>query len=167
VSDLEALEAIATLSLLTDDVKDRVDELSTFGVVTLGPVVTGTGLSEDEVVRSEELTERSSTDGVHGTGLEVHKDSTGNITATCGFVVVDVDSLELEIGVTVVGAGGVNTVFVGDDFPELSTDLVTALAGLNVDDFSHLKFFEGLKIIIKSDLNAPFIVQNFKKSPNL
>jgi hypothetical protein len=32
-------------------------------------------------------------------------------------------------------------VFVGDDFPELGTDLVTALAGLDVDDFSHLKCF--------------------------
>jgi hypothetical protein len=28
-------------------------------------------------------------------------------------------------------------VLVGDDFPELGTDLVTALASLNVDDFSH------------------------------
>jgi len=139
VGDLEALEAVAALSLLTDDVEDGVDELSTFGVVTLGPVVTGTGLTEDEVVGSEELTEGTSTDGVHGAGLEVHKDGTGHVTATGGFVVVDVDSLELEVGVTVVGAGGVNTVFVGDDFPELSTDLVTALAGLDVDDFSHLK----------------------------
>ena len=138
VGDLETLEAIATLSLLTDDVEDGVDELSTFGVVTLGPVVTGTSLSEDEVVGSEELTEGTGTDGVHGTGLEVHKDGAGNVTATGGFVEVDVDSLELEVGVTVVGAGGVNTVFVGDDFPELSTDLVTALAGLDVDDFSHL-----------------------------
>ena len=27
---------------------------------------------------------------------------------------------------------------VGDDFPELGSDLVTALAGLDVDDFSHV-----------------------------
>jgi len=149
VGDLEALEAVAALSLLADDVEDGVDELSTFGVVTLGPVVTGTGLTEDEVVGSEELTEGASTDGVHGAGLEVHKDSAGNVTATGGFVEVDVDALELEVGVTVVGAGGVNTVFVGDDFPELGTDLVTALAGLDVDDFSHLKCFRVcLKIII-------------------
>ena len=139
VGDLETLKAIATLSLLTDDVEDGVDELSTFGVVTLGPVVTGTSLTEDEVVGSEELTEGASTDGVHGAGLEVHKDSAGNVTATGGFVEVDVDALELEVGVTVVGAGGVNTVFVGDDFPEFGTDLVTALTGLDVNDFSHLK----------------------------
>jgi hypothetical protein len=38
----------------------------------------------------------------------------------------------------VVRAGGVDAVLVGDDLPELGTDLVTALAGLDVDDFSHV-----------------------------
>merc|ERR1719324_2317270 len=85
VGDLEALEAVAALSLLADDVEDGVDELSTLGVVTLGPVVTGTGLAEDKVVGSEELTEGTSTDGVHGAGLEVHKDGTGDVTATSSF----------------------------------------------------------------------------------
>ena len=32
-----------------------------------------------------------------------------------GLVVVDVDPLQLEVGVAVVGTGGVNAVFVGDD----------------------------------------------------
>ena len=105
--------------------------------MTFGPVVTGTSLSENEVVWSEELTEWSSSDGVHGTWLEIHEDGSWDVSSTGGFVVVDVDSLELEIGVTVVGTGGVNSVFIGDDFPELGTDLVTALAGLEVDDFTH------------------------------
>ena len=138
VGDLETLKAIATLSFLSDDIEDGVDELGTFGVVTLGPVVTGTGLSENEVVGSEELTEGSGSDGVHGSWLKIHEDSAGNVTATSSFVIVDVDSLELEIGVTVVGTGGVNSVFVRDDFPELGTDLVTALASLDVDNFSHV-----------------------------
>merc|ERR1712157_269308 len=60
VDELEALKAIASLSLLTNDIQDGVDQLSTLGVVTLGPVVTSSGLTEDKVVRSEELTERSS-----------------------------------------------------------------------------------------------------------
>jgi len=144
VGDLEALEAIAAFGFLADDVEDGVDELSTFGVMALGPVVTGTGLTEDEVVRSEELTEGASADGVHGSGLEVHKDGTGNITATGGFVEVDVDALELEVGVTVVRAGRVNAVFVGDDLPELGADLVTALATLDVNDFSHLKLVKSV-----------------------
>jgi len=137
VGNLESLKAITTLSLLSDDIEDGVDELSSLSVVTLGPVVTGTSLSENEVVWSEELTEWSSSNGVHGSWLEIHKDGSWDITATSGFVVVDIDSLQLEVRVSVVGTGWVNTVLIGDDFPELGTDLVTALSSLNVNDFSH------------------------------
>ena len=137
VGNLESLEAITALSFLADNIEDGVNELSTFGVMSLGPVVTGTGLSENEVIGSEELSERSGTDGVHGTGLEIHKDGSGDVTATSGFVIVDVDSLELEVGVSVVRTGGVNSMLVGDNFPELGTDLVTALSSLDVNDFSH------------------------------
>ena len=138
MGDLETLEAIATLSFLTDNIEDGVDELGTLGVVTLGPVVTGTSLSEDEVVWSEELTEWAGSDGIHGSWLKIHEDGSWDVSATSGFVVLDVDSLELEIGVTVVGTGWVNSVFVGDDFPEFGTDLVTALTSLDVDNFSHV-----------------------------
>ena len=139
VGDLETLKAIATLSFLSDDIEDGVDELSSLGVVTLGPVVTGTGLSENEVVGSEELTERSGSDGVHGSWLKIHEDCSGDVSSSGSFVEVHVDSLKLEIGVTVVGTGWVNAVLVGDDLPELGTDLVTALTTLDVNDFSHLK----------------------------
>ena len=55
VGDLEALEAVAGLGLLADDIEDRVDELGSLGVVSLGPVVTGSGLAEDEVIGAEKL----------------------------------------------------------------------------------------------------------------
>jgi hypothetical protein len=54
-------------------------------------------LSEDEVVRSEKLTEGSSSDGVHGSGLEIHKDGSGDVSSSSGFVVVDIDSLKLKV----------------------------------------------------------------------
>ena len=127
VGELEALEAVAALSLLADDIENRVNELSTLGVVTLGPVVTGTALSEDEVVWAEDLTEWASTDRVHGAWLEVDKDGAWHVLATGGLVVVHVDALQLEVRVTLVGTGGVDAVLVGDDLPELGTDLVTAL----------------------------------------
>merc|ERR1719440_116732 len=137
VGDLESLEAIATLSFLSDDIEDGVNELSTLSVMTLGPVVTGTGLSEDDVVWSEELTEWSSSDGVHGSWLKIHEDGSWDVSSTGGLVVVDVDSLELEIRITVVGTSWVNSVLVRDDLPEFGTDLVTALSSLDVNDFSH------------------------------
>merc|ERR1712023_180693 len=42
VAKLEALEAVAGLGLLTNNIENRVDELSTLGVVTLCPIVTST-----------------------------------------------------------------------------------------------------------------------------
>lgn len=137
VCELETLEAVAAFGLLADDVEDGIDELGSFCVVSLGPVIAGTGLSEDEVVWAEHLSVWSRSDGVHGSWLEVNEHSTGHVLATSGFVEVDIDALELEIGVSAEVSGGVETVFIGDDLPELGTDLVTALAGLEVDDFSH------------------------------
>lgn len=140
VGDLETLKAIASFGFLSSDIENGVNEFGSLGVVTLGPVVTGTGLTEDEVVRSEELTEGASSNGVHGSGLEIHEDGSGDIAAASCFVIVNVNSFELKIGVTVVRAGRVNTMFIGNDLPELGTDLVTALTSLDVDDFSHASF---------------------------
>ena len=81
MGDLESLEAVAGLGLLADHVEDRVDELGALGVVALGPVVTGAGLAEDEVVRAEKLAEGAGADGVHGARLEVHEDRAGYVTA--------------------------------------------------------------------------------------
>ncbi len=55
----------------------------------------------------------------------------------------------LQVGIAVVGSGGIDPVLVRDDFPELGTDLVAALAGLEVDDFSHSGkgFFESKKTL--------------------
>ena len=92
VGDLETLEAIASFGFLSDDIKDGVDKLGSLGVMSLGPVVTGTGLSEDEVIWSEELSEWSGSDGVHGSWLKIHKDGSWDVSSTGGFVIVDVDS---------------------------------------------------------------------------
>ena len=91
----------------------------TFCVVALGPVVSGPGLSENEVVWPEDLSVGSGADGVHGAGLQVDEDGAGDILSAGGLVVVHVDALELQVGVTLVGAGGVDAVLVGDDLPEL------------------------------------------------
>jgi hypothetical protein len=137
VGDLETLEAVATFSFLTDNIENWIDKFSTFGVVTLGPVVTSTSLTEDKVVRSEELTEWASTDWIHSARFKIHKDCTGNITATSCFVKVNINALELQVWVSMVGTSWVNSVFVRDDFPELGTDLITALTGLDVYNFTH------------------------------
>jgi hypothetical protein len=112
VSDLKTLEAITALCFFSNDVEDGVNELSAFSVVTLSPVVTSTSLTEDEVVRSKELTERSRADGVHGSWLKIHEDSTWDISTSGCFVVVDIDSLELKIRVSMIGTSRINAVFI-------------------------------------------------------
>ena len=62
VGDLESLHDVAGLCLLTNNVHDGVNELGSLGVVALGPVVSGSGLSEDEVVRAEDGTISSRAD---------------------------------------------------------------------------------------------------------
>ncbi len=150
VGDLESLEAITALSFLSDNIEDGVNELGSLGVMSLCPVVTGTSLSEDEVVWSEELSEWTSSNGVHGTWLKIHKDGSWDVSTTGGLVEVNVDSLKLEIGVSVVGTGWVNTMLVGDDLPELGTNLVTALSSLDMNNLSHMLCF---KLIIIINLN--------------
>ena len=124
VRQLEPLEGIAGFRLLPDDVQHRVDQLSPLGVVALGPVVARACLPEDEVVGPEELAERARTHGVHGSGLEVHEDGARHVATASGLVKVAVDALQLEVGVAMVRAGGVDSVLVRDDFPELRPDLL-------------------------------------------
>ena len=85
-------------------------------------------MTEDEVVRAEQAAEGTRPHGIHGSRLEVDQDRTRNILVRTNFVVVDVDTLELEIVVPLVQTLAVNAVLVRDDLPELGTDLVTALS---------------------------------------
>merc|ERR550537_477079 len=59
VGHLEALEAIARLRLLADNIQNGVDEFGSLSVVALSPVVAGTSLTENKVIWTEKLTERS------------------------------------------------------------------------------------------------------------
>lgn len=84
VGDLEALEAVTGLSLATDDIDNLVNQLGTLGIVTLGPVVTGTRLAENKVVGTEELAEGTGTDSIHGTRLKIDQDGARNILVSAG-----------------------------------------------------------------------------------
>ena len=91
----------------------------TLCVMSLCPVISGPALSENKIVRPENLTKRTRSDAVHGSRLQVDEDCAGDVFAARGLIVVNIDALQLEVGVAVVGAGGVDSVLVGDNFPEL------------------------------------------------
>ena len=154
MGQLEALETVGALSLLPHHVEDAVHELGPLGVVTLGPVIASSRLPEDKVVGTEEGAVGSGPNAIHSAGLKIHEYGPGHVLAAGRLVVVDIDALELQLRLAAVGTGGVDTVLVTDkwsmtfhcyteyrvlpdDFPELGSNLVTALTGLDVDNFSH------------------------------
>ncbi|CAA6656762.1 unnamed protein product [Spirodela intermedia] len=99
------------LRLLADNIENGVNELCALRVMPLRPVVARSGLSEDEVI---------------------HEDRPGNVSPTAGLIVIHVNSLELQLVVSVVPPGRVDPVLGADHFPELGPDLVAALPSLNV-----------------------------------
>ena len=110
--DERTLQAVGALGLLADNIEHGVDELSALRVVTLCPVVTGTALTEDEVVGTEEVAEGTRPDRVHRSWLQVDEDGAGNVLVGLNLIVVDVDALELEVVVALVNTVAVDTVFV-------------------------------------------------------
>jgi hypothetical protein len=64
------------------------------------------------ICRAEDLAERARAHRVHGVGLEVHEDGARDEAATASLIVVDVDALELEVGVAGVLSGVVDAMLV-------------------------------------------------------
>ena len=91
----------------------------TLCVMTLSPVVPSARLAKHKVVRPEDLSVGPRADRVHGAWLQVDEDSPGHVLSTRGLIVVDIDSLQLEVGVAIVSPSGVDAMLIRDDFPEL------------------------------------------------
>merc|ERR1711887_497593 len=94
---LETLQAVTRLCFFSDNIQDRVDQFSSFCVMSLSPVISSSTLSEYKVVWSEDLPERSTPHTVHGAGLQVHQHGPGHVLAPSSLIVVHVDALQLKI----------------------------------------------------------------------
>lgn len=109
---LEALQTICALSFLSDYVHGFIDDLGTLSVVALRPAISSSVLTKDHIIWAKEPAHRTRSDRVNHSRFKVHKDSSGHIATTHRFVIVDVDSLELEVGVAAVLTVGIDTVLV-------------------------------------------------------
>lgn len=78
-------------------------------------------MTEDKVVRTEKIAKRSRSNGIHGAGLKVNKNSTGNIFIGPDLVVVNVDAFKLKVVISLVKAIPLNAVLVRNNFPEFGT----------------------------------------------
>lgn len=131
------MEAIAVFGFFSNNIENRINKFCPFCIMSFRPVIAGTRLSKHKVIRAEDLTVGTRSDAVHGTWFKVHEDCAWNKPPTTGFVVVDINPLELKILITAVTSGGVDAMLSADYFPELGSDLVAALSALNMEDFSH------------------------------
>lgn len=91
MQDLETLERVRVFRLLPQDIEHRVNELSSFGVITLGPVVTSPRLSVNKGVGPEEVGKRAGTNEVDNSGLEIDLDGSWDVFLVGCFGKVDVD----------------------------------------------------------------------------
>ena len=111
----------------------------TFCVVAFGPVVSSSRLSKNKVVRSKYLSVGYRSHGVHGSRFKIDEYCTGNIFATRGFIIINVDAFQLEIAVSVISTGRVNSVLVRDDFPKLEKKLRENSSYFIIFDFTKKK----------------------------
>jgi len=137
VGQLKSLHAVCSFDLTTDCIEDCLDHIGTLRVVSLGPVVSGSALSKDKVIWTEHLSIRCRADAVDDSWLEVNEDGAWDVSVVERLVKVDVDPLLLDCICADKLSRGIESVFVCDDLPKLGSDLVAALAALNVDDLSH------------------------------
>eukprot|EP00930_Biecheleria_cincta_P052326 TRINITY_DN3758_c0_g2_i3.p2 TRINITY_DN3758_c0_g2~~TRINITY_DN3758_c0_g2_i3.p2 ORF type:complete len:114 (-),score=11.81 TRINITY_DN3758_c0_g2_i3:17-358(-) len=94
---------------------------------------------EHKVVRPEELSERTSTNTVHGTWFQIHENCTRHISTAGSFVEIHIDAFKLKVRISMVCSCRVDTMLIGDDFPKLGSNLIPTLATLNVDKFAHVE----------------------------
>ena len=87
--------------------------------MSLCPIVSCAWLSKHKVIWSEDGSIWSSSHGIHGAGLQVKKDGSGNIFAGASLVVVDINSLQLEVWCALIITIWVDAMLIRDDFPEL------------------------------------------------
>lgn len=121
--------------------------------MAFGPVISGSTLAKDEIVWTEQLAKRTSPNGVHCARFQIDQYSPGNIFAAARLIVVNVDALQLQVRITVIGACGLNPMLVRNDFPKLEikrvsliysapgclcSNLIAALASLDVNNLAHL-----------------------------
>ena len=137
----QTLETVTILCLLPYNIKNRINKLRSLSIMPLRPVVSSTRLSKYKVIRPENLPIRTSTNTVHSTRLQVHEHCTRNKPPTRSLIVVHIHTLQLQIWWTNVPSSRVYSMLITNNFPELWTNLVTALTTLYVKDLSHFCCF--------------------------
>ncbi|MFS7945413.1 hypothetical protein Hanom_Chr06g00524001 [Helianthus anomalus] len=106
--------------------------------MTFRPIITGTGLPKHNVIRPEDLAIRSGSEIVQRSWLQIHKHGAWNKPSVASLIVIHINPLELQLRISDVLSSHIDTVFCTNYLPELCSDLVSALAFLNMENLTHL-----------------------------
>lgn len=71
---------------------------------------------------------------VHRPRFYIHQGSMRNKSATCGFIIIHGDVVQLQV---IIGSRGVAAMLITDYLPELGTDLVATLTCLHEQELPH------------------------------
>jgi hypothetical protein len=135
MDELEALQAIAPLHLFPDDIDDRRDKAALACPEPNPPVVARTRVTEQEVVRPEQLAERTTPDRIQRVRLQIYQDGPRNVPAPGSFIIVHINPIKLHTRVTIEVTRRYDPVLARDDFPEPRSDVIATLTDLDDDDF--------------------------------
>jgi hypothetical protein len=125
---LEALQRLGLFGLSSDDIHDRVHQLGALSVETLGPVVAGTGLTGNEVIRAVDVAKRTRSNSVKSSRLKVDSDSTGNILLVGSLVKKNVETVGLKFGsVRAQVSIGIKSMLVSNGVPKRGGNLVSRM----------------------------------------
>jgi hypothetical protein len=139
VEDQESLKSSAVVDQLSDSVQSGIDELFSNGVVTSGVVVGGIFLSRKKLVRVEELSVSSVSGFVDDAGLQIDKDSTGNVLASRSLREEGVEGIILYSWSLVAWHHSVwlNSMLKAVQFPARISELNSSLSNVNRKNLSH------------------------------
>jgi hypothetical protein len=139
VEEEKALETGTLVSELAGPVENEVDNLLTNGVVTTGVVVGGVFLTGNELLGVEELAVGTGADLIDHSGLEIDKDTTGNVLAGARLGKEGVERVITATDCLVAGHLTIrlDTVLEAVKLPAGITGLDTSLSDVDRDTFAH------------------------------
>ena len=83
----------------------------------------GACLFKHKILWTDKLPKKVSPHAVHSAGLEIHEDCAGHITSTGSLVIMHIDALQPQVGITMICSGGVDAVLVKDQHSEFCSNL--------------------------------------------
>jgi len=139
VEDEETLKTSALLRQLSDSVQNKVNNFLANGVVATSVIVSGILLAGDQLFRMEELAVGSHADLINDSGLEINKDSPGNVLAAASFGEEGVEGIVMSSNSLVRWHLSIrlDSVLKTVELPASIANLATSLADMDGDALAH------------------------------